>query len=240
MPQGVGAQPTAMLALRDAYLSWVEATEVQLQSISLDPAVVSALHTPRYWRIRSLGEDPRPFPLVDAEISQQVAGLQSLLDDLTDRISRLASAPGHLIVLDTNILLEFLPPDQVNWPDVVGVKPVRLVVPLRVIEELDAKKYARREDLASRARRILPRLESAIGRGGVPGQLAADVTLEVLVDPGPRYRPMDADEEIIDICRELRQLSGQTVTLVTGDTAMRLRADAQAIPVLAMPASYGR
>ncbi len=229
-----------MFALRDAYLTWVEATESQLHNISLDADLVSALHTPRYWRIRSLEVDPRPFPLVDAEVTQQVDWLQWLLDDLNSRISRVRSAPGHITVLDSNVLLEFVPPEQVSWPDVVGKKPVRLVVPLRVIEELDAKKYARREDLAGRARRILPKLEQTIGGGGAPRQLLPDVTIEVPVDPGPRYRPVDADEEILDTCRELAQLSGQTVGMVTADTAMRLRAQAQAVPVIAMPENYQR
>jgi len=229
-----------MFALRDAYLTWVEATEGQLHNLSLDHTLVSSLHTARYWRIRSLEVDPRPFPLVDAEVEQQVGWLQRLLDDLVDRLNRVALAPGHLTVLDTNSLLEFLRPDQVNWADVVGQRPVRLVVPLRVIEELDSKKHVRREDLASRARRILPWLERTVGPAGAPGRIADDVTIEVPVDPGPRHRPTDADEEILETCVELRQLVGQPVTLVTSDTAMRLRAQSRDIPVLPIPEKYGR
>jgi hypothetical protein len=52
------------------------------------------------------------------------------------------------------------------------------------------------------------------------------VTLEVLIEPGPRSRPEDADEEILDTCRELWDFSGQEggTTLVTNDVGMHLRA----------------
>ncbi len=235
---GIGSEITD--GLRNAYLDWADALELQLRALTLDAAVVAALHTERYWRIRTLDDDPRPYRLVDAEVKHQVAWLQALLDDLNERLGRLAAAPGHLAVLDTNILLEFLPPDQVPWAEVLGLSPIRLVVPLRVVEELDAKKYARRADLAERARRILPQLETAIGKGGIPGQLRDGVTIEVPVDRGSRFRPMDADEEILDTCRELRQLTTQAVTLVTADTAMRLRAEAQALAVTRLPDAYLR
>jgi predicted ribonuclease YlaK len=110
----------------------------------------------------------------------------------------------------------------------------------RVIEELDAKKYARRRDLADRARRILPTLESAVGRDGAPRELRAGVTIEVPVDAVPRGRPEDADEEILSVCHELQQLTGSDLTLVTADTALRLRAQAQGLRVLTMPAKYER
>jgi predicted ribonuclease YlaK len=105
---------------------------------------------------------------------------------------------------------------------------VRLVIPLRVIEELDSKKYGSSDRLGKRARALLPQLEQVAGMGGTPSPLIDGVTLEVLIEPGPRLKPVDADEEILDACRELWQLSGQAggVTLVTSDTALRMRADA--------------
>jgi hypothetical protein len=43
-----------------------------------------------------------------------------------------------------------------------------------------------------------------------------------------RIKPVDADEEILLTYREMWQLSGQAdgVTLITGDIAMRMRAEA--------------
>lgn len=228
-------------ALRDAYLEWAETAERQLSGLTHDLGPITMLQTPRYWQIRALDEpSTRPWPLVEAEIKLQTGVIEQLANDLDRRVLRLALAPGHLTVVDTNILLEYLPPNEIPWPKVVGYPSVRLVIPLRVIEELDAKKYAKRPDLADRARRILPVLESAVGPGGVPEQLRAGVTIEVPVDPGPRRRPDDADEEVLRTCHELHRLTGRDVTLVTADTAMRLRAQAEALHVLAMPAIYER
>src|SRR5205814_6231219 len=47
--------------------------------------------------------------------------------------------PCAIAVLDTHVLLHYRLFDEVDWPTLVGAKPVRLVVPLRVVEELDER-----------------------------------------------------------------------------------------------------
>jgi hypothetical protein len=185
--------------LRDRYLDWAEATEIQLRGMTFDPEVLTMLHTSRYWYIRGLDmASARPWSLVRAEIDSQVDALRRLVDDLEDRVKRLSGAPGHITVLDTNVLLHYKPPAEIPWPRVVQRLQVRLVVPLRVVEELDAKKYSnKRPDLAKRARSLLPQLESVIGRTGAPGDLLPNVTIEVPLDPGRGRRPTDADEEVL-------------------------------------------
>jgi predicted ribonuclease YlaK len=122
-----------------------------------------------------------------------------------------------------------------------GRRLVRLIVPLRVIEELDILKYdRRRQDRAERARRILPQLEAIVGTAGAPSELRPGTTIEVLIEPTPRYRPTDADEEILETCRELQQYESRPVYLVTADTAMRLRAQALNLRVVRMPSEYSR
>jgi PIN domain len=85
-----------------------------------------------------------------------------------------------------------------------------------------------------------PSWKQSWARGGAPGQLRPGVTIEVPIDSGPRVRPVDADEEILATCREFRQLTGREVTLVTGDTSMRMRAQARAIAVVKVPERYER
>jgi len=238
---GRGGLRNAVEALRNDYLNWAEALEIQLLGLTPDSAIVADLHTDRYWQIRALDETTtRPLPLVEAEVRLQTAWIEWLASDLSERAIRLSAAPGHLTLLDTNILLHYLPPAQIPWVDVIGQPSVRLVVPLRVIEELDAKKYARQDQLAKRARSILPAPEAVLGRAGSPGELQPSVTFEVPVDAAPRKRPADADQEILDTCGELRQLTGRQLTLVTADTAMRIRAQAYGVTVLKMPAKYER
>ena len=233
--------------MRDSFLTWTEQVENVLGDITDDHEVIAAIFTSRYWRIRQFESDwravsdPRPYPLVYGEVAHQVERLKLIVVDLEARLTRLALAGhGHLTVLDTHILMHFQPVKQIPWPSLLDRPRVRLIIPLRVIEEIDAKKYAKSIELAKRARDVLPTLELHIGRAGSPQQLIDAVTLEVPVLTGPRERPDDADEEILNTCLELGQFSGQPVTLVTGDTGMRLRAQAHHIDTASLPSNYLR
>ena len=208
-------------------------TESQLAGLTLDTTIVQMLLTPRHFLIQEIG--PNRFRLwgpLYAERDFQAATLDELANDIQMRINR-AAGDGEPAVLDTNVLLHYQRPDNVLWPEVLGRAHVRLVVPLRVVEELDEKKYGRSDRLASIARDVLPWLEEAILRKA--GKIRDDTTIEVPIDPTRRVRPENADREIIDECHEFREFGGQRATLVTGDTAMRLRAHAEAIPTAAMP-----
>jgi PIN domain len=229
---------------RDGYLDWVEVTEGQLSNLTHDRTVLNLLYSTGYWAIRQLDPyAPRPIPLIQSEERVQKDVLERLHADLGARVSRATSAQGHISVLDTNTLLHFHPPDNIDWIDVVGEPAVRLVLPLRVVEELDAKKYGRSDKLRERARALLPQLERMVGKGGTPKRIADGVTLEIFVEPPPRMKRADADEEILDTCRELWELSGQAgdITLVTYDTAMRVRAETQGhIRAVKLPDKYRR
>jgi rRNA-processing protein FCF1 len=220
---------------------WTENVEAQLVHLTEDDDVRRMLQTDRYWHIRSLApNDPRPVPLIDAEVTIQEEALAQLIGDLEHRARRLAAAPGDAVVLDTNVLLHFQEPGKIPWSDLLRTAPVRVVVPLRVVEELDAKKYSGSGKLASRARALLPLIERLVDDDGSPGELTEGVTIEVYAEAGPRVKLDDADEEILAFCSEFAALTGGPVTLVTNDTAMRLRARAQGTPVFALPEKYAR
>jgi hypothetical protein len=241
VPGGTQIGPGA-IPLAEAYVRWVETVENQLTVLSLDLDLVDALHTSRYWRIRQLHEEPiRPVALVQAEIDRQAGWLEALRRELEQRIHRAAAAQGDPAVIDTNVLLEFMPPAQIDWRSILPASAVRLVVPLRVIEELDLLKFDRRRpERADRARRILPQLSAVVGAGGEPREVREGTTIEVLVGPAPRYRPADGDEEVLLTCQELEQFGGRPVTLVSADTGIRLRAQALGIRAIPMPIQYSR
>jgi hypothetical protein len=236
--------PYYPIGRRDAYVSWVEDTEINLENLTQDRAVLELLHTARYWEIRNLHfQSARPVPLIDSEERWQRDALERLRGGLSARITRARGAPGHIAVLDSNVLLHHLLPDQVDWQAATERPQVRLILPLRVVEELDSKKYGPSDRLRERARRLLPKLEQLVGAGGAPAEISEGTTLEVMIEVGRRFRPIDADEEILDACTELRQFSGQAedITLVTGDTAMRMRAEALGgIRAVALADSYDR
>jgi rRNA-processing protein FCF1 len=238
-----GTTPAADAAYLDRrqadYLQWVEATEGQLGNVTHDPDVLALPFTPAYYEIRQLiPTSPRAVAFIDSEIARQARNLEGLRDDLQRRLERARAAPGALAVLDTNVLLHHQLPDGVAWREVVGQESVRVVIPLRVIEELDEKKYSASDKLRSRARQRLPRLYALVEAGGAPKALPnGHGTLEVFIEPGPRARPADADTEILETAHELAQLSGSKATIVTGDTGMRLRAEAEGLATVTMPAS---
>lgn len=127
-----------------------------------------------------------------------------------------------------------------DWPSVVGATPVRLVIPLRVVEELDLKKASRRRDLAHRARNVLALLESLVGpTAGLPTQMDDNATVEVLLDHEfdsvRQERESSADTEILDACEFLAFVTGQPVSLVTGDVSMRLRVAVRGWKAVTMP-----
>ena len=223
------------------YLSKVEAVEVQLRNIFTDPAVWTRLRGDNYWAIRSLtSTSPRPMVLINDEAQEQQRYVEGLMGQLKQLQERVVVAPGQLAVLDTNVLLHFQPPSQVDWRGVFGANEVRLVLPLRVVEELDEKKYVSRNDLAQRARRLLSALWALVEpTKGAPARLADGVTIELPTDDGPRRRPLDADEEVLAECETLAA-AGADVTLVTGDTGMSLRAVGRRLAVTRMPDKYLR
>jgi rRNA-processing protein FCF1 len=238
-PGGVGpGSEAAYLERRQAdYLHWAEATEVQLGNVTHDADVLALPYSSAHQEIRQLTpSSPRAIPFIDSEIARQVRALEALRDDLELRLGRARATPGAIAVLDTNVLLHHQLPDSVAWCEIVDEERVRVVIPLRVIEELDEKKYSASDKLRTRARERLPKLYAMVGAGGVPKPLKdGHGTIEVFIEPGPRTRPADADTEILETARDLRRLSGQAVTIVTGDTGMRLRAEAEGIATAAMP-----
>lgn len=226
---------------QNRYLSLVETTEGQLRNVSSDPAVWSQLYSDRYWAIRSAVPGvPRPMPLINDEAEQQARHIDQLIEKLERLSARLAAAPGDIAVLDTHVLLHFQPPQQVDWCRVFGQGSVRLVLPLRVVEELDMSKYRERDGVADRARRLLSQLWSLLApTAGGPVQLRDGVTIEVPIDDEPRQRTLDADEEILGEC-ELFKAVGKPVTLVTDDTGLSIRATTRRIAVVPMPETYLR
>lgn len=238
----VGSSAGQSVAIhQNSYLSWVGTAETQLRNVFVDPVAWEHLYDDRHWQIYTLTQtSPRAIELINTAATVQATWIEDLAGRLKRLADRLVAAPGQLCVLDTHVLLHFLPPDQVDWQKVVGTTAVRLVLPLRVVEELDEKKYTGRDDLADRARRLLSQLRSQLSpTAGAPTQLRDGVTIEVPVDDAPRRRTVDADQEILDTCREL-QAGGPPVVLVSDDTGVTLRAISAGLRVVAMPEEYLR
>jgi predicted ribonuclease YlaK len=141
--------------------------------------------------------------------------------------------------LDTNVYLEHRDGlEQLNFDSILAAleAPIRVLVPMMVIDELDSAKRLsdHRRGRATIALAVINRVVrqggalherdlTAVAAGGlvpVPGE----VTLEVLSEPLDHQRLPNNDAEIVDRALAVQAAVGTTVTLVTFDTGMALRA----------------
>jgi rRNA-processing protein FCF1 len=159
----------------------------------------------------------------------------------------LSKHPGIPIVYDTNMLNHWQQPSGIVWPTVLkeaGLKahPVRLIVPMTVIDELDRQKYGH-GDLARKAATAIRYLERTMG-GNRDNRLPVEIrkgqaTLEIWPESQRRRRDGDADLAILDSASEIFQLlPGSRVYVLTGDMGMRLRAQQRGISTIRLPDEY--
>jgi rRNA-processing protein FCF1 len=228
----------------NSYLNWVYDAQARLRSIFADGELEDSLLARAYWHVSMASIPPSPElgRLVDEELVFQaghpgVAGVPGgRLGEAADRLRalrRLADRGGSICVPDTNALLHYTRFDQLPWPQRIGQSAVRLIVPLAVIDELDSKKYARREEFQQRARELLAlidRYETAAP--DAYAHLREGVTFEILPEEPDHFRAVSTDQEILERCEFLAQATGSPVTLVTGDSGVRINARARGIEVI--------
>ena len=225
------------------YVSWVSTAEKAIRHCLVDPDL-DALYTPRYWAIRAA--DPaslRISELVWDESTWQSDRFNSMADEIDDTVSRLRGDPSALVVVvDTNVFLHYQSLDNIDW-SFVGASPVRIVIPIRVIEELDEKKRDRRDSVQDRARKSLRWLSDRVLTDEPVVKIRDGVTVEVFVPTGRRELRLSADSEILEACEVLEQFTGKRLALVTGDLGMQLkgmhyRGSTSGFDVKALPDRY--
>jgi rRNA-processing protein FCF1 len=242
-PRNIPGQQDLRIKL-NAYLNWVYGAQARLRPVFADTEIEDALLSRAYWHVSMASVPPSPElgRLVDEELVFQ-AGYPGIpgdsggqLGEAANRLralSRLADRDGSICVPDTNALLHYTRFDQLPWQERIGQRAVRLIVPLMVIDELDSKKYARRGEFQQRARELLAlidRYETAAPDAYV--QLREGVSFEVLPDEPGHVRAVSTDQEILERCEFLAQVTGSPVTLVTGDSGVRINARARGIEVI--------
>jgi hypothetical protein len=170
------------------YLAWCEEASRQLREhfLSVDLAELAE----RDQRELTFGGAvmTRPREFLDGNIDLwkvRLAEVRMTLEKLRPFIER----PGSLLILDTSAFIEGEYFTDLDWHRLAGVQagaPVRLIVPIIVIDELDDLKRDRRA--GDRARSVLHRLwELRDGAGTAPAQLKGrrGAAIEVLLRPAP-------------------------------------------------------
>ena len=177
--------------------------------------------------------------LIYAEVEALMRDMQEALDDLEGHVMRMRAGPGFPVVVDSNVLLQCQRLDNVNWKAELKTR-ARVMVPLRIIEEIDAKKYGPSKRLRSISRELLPWVDSLFP-GGDPGPVRLRGRCDDRVGSrrSPRFRPSDADEEVLEVAHDVARYAGEAKVL-TADTGMRVRARSEGLGVLFVPAGWRR
>lgn len=221
---------------RQTYMNWVSTTQQHLRTIFADTELEDSLLGRGYWHICGLSSQSEKLlnRLIGEELVFQV-GHPGIHGDPGGRIGEvaarlremlaLASRQGRICVPDTNALLHYTWFDQLPWAERMQVPQVRLVIPLTVVDELDAKKYARRAEFQQRARELLTRIDRYVTASPPDGfsPIREGVTVEILPDERGHLRVQGNDQEILERCEFVQQVTGHPVTLITGDSGMRIK-----------------
>lgn len=233
----IGATSRVALSQQEDYVRWSLDAEAGLQSVLNRDDVASFFNTPRHLAICSMPPANHLTRLIYAQLDALQRDFMEAVDQLKRRRDRIQASGGLPVVIDTMVLLQCQRLDQVKWIPVVG-EETRVMVPLRVLEEIEDKKYSESKRLRRRARELLPWIDKHFTDGSPgPVHLAEGATLELVLAERPRYRPDSADDEILEVAHETSQYAGR-VKVMTGDTGMRSRARGEGLDVLALPDSW--
>jgi hypothetical protein len=235
-------QPNSQQA-REAWLEWWAGADMKLRELFADDDLLVPLAKTAA-EIRDLDI---PAPAYEApSLSFIIRERDVWVDRLGTAVRRLEQhkdfviRPGRVAVLDTSAFHEFDRFWVADWVMVteadppyatMPVLPIRLVVPLVVVEELDAQKRHPNGKVREAARDILRHLRDLprVSTNAFVDVLRLDgrVTVEILLDDPTHVRLPVNDAEIIDRAVYLRSLfpTFARVILVSGDVSMEFRAE---------------
>ena len=229
--------------IRNQYLQWVGAGHrIFLQYLGLARAD-ELIHSTFYWYVLTMNTgDPRAGGQLYQGMTNEALRMRQLVAELKALDSVLGGPPGWLTaVVDTNALVQVKPPWDVDWAKLLSAERVCLLLPLRVVEELDKFKYGKERRISQVARNLLPQLEARLTEdNGTMIKVNERLIIKVPILPGERDRTLHADEEILRLREDTKQFGKQAVVLVTADTAMRIQARARGIRAIGLPADVRR
>ncbi|MFF0028937.1 PIN domain-containing protein [Streptomyces avermitilis] len=226
-------------SLRESYLAWATDAEESLAEITDDESTGERVLSNRHWRIVDAPPSaPHTSSLIEAEVKSQTRWLGRSAQQLEDQIKHLEEPDGDIFLLDSNIFLQFRLFTDIDWTETLSCNPVRLVVPLTVLTELDDKKNSSKSSLSKRAHKVLSELNATLGASaGRPSEISDGVTIEV-IDRERASSARNADDEILAEAQYLTQILDQrNIAIVSDDTSLRLRASARRLRALTIPDS---
>lgn len=224
------------------YLSWVSTSMERLQVLLPEKELSRLVLTEGYRTALPLMTSPSTMAMrvmrgvVHTEVDARHAQWSGLIADVTTWRTRWAEY-SQVVVADTNLYVHHAKKfDQIQWHDVLQIcphVPVRVVVPMIVLDELDSLKRAThlsglaKDNLRHTMREFAIRFQHPDTRSRLSTtELDTAITIELFLDDPDHVRLSRADNEIVDRARCLADLIGHQVHIVTGDLGMATRARA--------------
>lgn len=237
--RGSGASPQELL---NRWREWSAQALLQGASILSGASTSRLLIGDRFELLHLVSlrdQAPTIASLVNAELQLRIDTLNASISEIEEFHRSLSDL---VIVIDTSVMMNAGPRlAKIKWDDVVNksARKASLVVPIRVVEELDSLKDRGSADQKGDARHALKWLSDTMGGRAArvlfppeveksdsePGAPAGQANIRVLVDDLSRVALVDGDRDIIDRAIQLKPYT-ERVILVTMDLAMTFRARA--------------
>ncbi|MEV7265594.1 PIN domain-containing protein [Micromonospora aurantiaca] len=219
------------------YQTWAHDAARKLTDQISSEDIERLVLTPRYWLLQTADTEARRL-LLSIELAERVDALDDAISALDAQIQRW-STPEVFAVADTSFYIQSADTlDKVNYAQVLtaGFAPVRLLIPIIVIDELDGLKKSKDPRVRSQARRCLAIIDRLFAYATdlpmtlrPPHDMGGRVTLELVFDPPGHVRADIADDEIVDRATVIQALAGGALAggklkFVTFDTSQSFRA----------------
>lgn len=233
------------LDVYNAYVRWVNDSVQHLSTQIAPPDLDRLVLTRRYWLLQSMTDQGGTLPtsqLLGVEFQERDRAFSAVLAAVDAEIKQWQRA-GVLVVADSSFYVRH--PDKLEDADIASVlllrdEPVRLVVPILVVDELDRLKRSGERHARWRAGYTLAVLDRLLPTSTGAGVLRkadfsalskdtgeiprGEVTVELLFDPPGHARLPIADDEVVARALAAGNRQGRPVRFLTYDTGQAMRA----------------
>ncbi|MFF4542254.1 PIN domain-containing protein [Streptomyces aureus] len=238
------------------YLEWAQNSARQLKNQVSPEDLATLVLTKRHdtlldgvGHLAATSQQRLVHLLVDQELADRIEGFEAVIDFLKEQDGHWAGRE-LLVVADTSFYCHN--PERLELADlhqILGLqpsKPIRMLFPIVVVDELDGRKESGKQQARWRAPHALGLLDEVLQGGtfGVwkpevanfdAGDVRGRISMEIVLDQRGHVRLPIADEEIIDRAVAIQALSGRPVRLLTCDTSQHTRGCAAGLEVTKIP-----
>ena len=148
------------------------------------------------------------------------------------------------IFVDTNLLIHYQPIEELDWSKIVSGKDFTILIPLKVVRELDNHKHSHKNFVQKQSRKILPKLYKYLDD---KSNLPENLDIKILEEDPPENvfknnnlnTNINDDDEIIASIIHYRSTNDiDDISLITADYGMLLKARNYNINAVKIPDKY--